>query len=365
MKKIVSLLILCLCLGLCSCKKGAENYKNKGYTSTVVFDFNGGILTNAVTDVKNSIKYAFEPDSYICDPTTLPNCVLRKEGFDFLGWYKDEALTIPWDFTKDKLLEDITLYAKWGTTIKYTYTLTYVDEQTKEEKMLYTYRVEEKEPFVDFLNQANTRENYTAFGFYQDKELTKPWDEQYQHPGGDISLDVKVYVKYIKGVYALVSTYDELIKATGNIYLLNSIDCGGNALKLSKEFDKELQGNGYTISNFKIEAANRPILKYSIFAALLDGAKIENVIFDQGLLEIPSRTLRELRIAGLAGEASGNVTIRNVKITNSKIVVPAGLNLSSGGAMSIEPEKAIYDTTNANVIIEDFSSSYVVEDLRS
>ncbi len=355
---------MCLCLWLCSCKEKTQNYKDKGYTSTVIFDFNGGIFTNAVTDVKDSIKYAFEPGSFICDPTDLPNCVLKKEGFDFLGWYKDKDLTIPWYFGKDKVIEDTTLYAKWGVTIKYTYTLTYVDEETKEEKSLYTYRVEAQEEFADFLNQANTRENYTAFGFYQDKDLKNPWNEKYKHPGGEESLDIKVYVKYIKGVYTLVSTYEELVKATGNIYLLNSIDCGGNALKFAREFDKELEGNGYTIGNFKIEAANRPILKYSIFSSLLDGAKIKNVIFDNAFIEIPTRTLRELRIAGLAGEATGTVTIENVRVTNAKIIVPAGLIISSGGAMSIETEKAVYDSSNANLIIKDFNSSYVVEDLR-
>ncbi len=54
---------MCLCLWLCSCKEKTQNYKDKGYTSTVIFDFNGGIFTNAVTDVKDSIKYAFEPGS--------------------------------------------------------------------------------------------------------------------------------------------------------------------------------------------------------------------------------------------------------------------------------------------------------------
>lgn len=31
----------------------------------------------------------------------------------FIGWYKDPACTIPWQFDKDKVEDDITLYAKW------------------------------------------------------------------------------------------------------------------------------------------------------------------------------------------------------------------------------------------------------------
>ena len=74
------------------------------------------------------------------------------------------------------------------------------------------------------------------------------------------------------------------------------------------------------------------------------------MIFDNAFIEIPTRTLRELRIAGLAGEATGTVTIENVRVTNAKIIVPAGLIISSGGAMSIETEKAVYDSSTANLI---------------
>lgn len=31
----------------------------------------------------------------------------------FIGWYKDEACTIPWNFESDKVVENTTLYAKW------------------------------------------------------------------------------------------------------------------------------------------------------------------------------------------------------------------------------------------------------------
>ena len=34
-------------------------------------------------------------------------------GFQFLGWYKDKSFTEAWDFSKDTVNEDRTLYAKW------------------------------------------------------------------------------------------------------------------------------------------------------------------------------------------------------------------------------------------------------------
>lgn len=35
------------------------------------------------------------------------------EGKTFAGWYKDEALTVPWNFAEDKISNGLTLYAKW------------------------------------------------------------------------------------------------------------------------------------------------------------------------------------------------------------------------------------------------------------
>ena len=35
-----------------------------------------------------------------------------KQGYTFAGWYADEALTTPWDFTTP-ITKDTTLYAKW------------------------------------------------------------------------------------------------------------------------------------------------------------------------------------------------------------------------------------------------------------
>jgi len=38
-----------------------------------------------------------------------------KVGYDFLGWYKEAALTNKWNFATDIVTQDTTLYAKWGS----------------------------------------------------------------------------------------------------------------------------------------------------------------------------------------------------------------------------------------------------------
>lgn len=36
-----------------------------------------------------------------------------RDGYVFLGWYRDAAMTTQWDFKKDKVVSDLTLYALW------------------------------------------------------------------------------------------------------------------------------------------------------------------------------------------------------------------------------------------------------------
>ena len=43
-------------------------------------------------------------------PSAKPTCA----GFIFAGWYKDAACTQAWDFAKDVVTADVTLYAKWS-----------------------------------------------------------------------------------------------------------------------------------------------------------------------------------------------------------------------------------------------------------
>lgn len=363
MKKITAFILLGLCVLLTSCKDKESAYTKNGYTSIVTYDFNGGMMTNSVTDIKDSIKYAFAPESYICDPITLPNCTIKKEGYSFAGWYMDEELSRPWDFSRYKILyEDITLYAKWETVIHYTYTVSYWDEDKKETVALYSYEAEEGGQFTDFLNKAKDRTGYTPLGYYKDKECTKAWDSAYGHPGGS-DLDIPVYVGYIKGEYTLVSTYTELINATGNIYLLGDIDCGGKTLNF-REFNRELNGNGFTVSNFKVEPRNVARLKYSIFTSLTGGACIKDITFDSAVVMLPATRKTELRIAGLAGTASGDVSISNVAVRNSRIVIPEGFAIADTQMMTVDTEAAVYDSANARLTVEGFTTDYTIEDER-
>jgi|GEM_PF-4437109 Listeria/Bacterioides repeat len=72
-----------------------NNYK-------VTFNSNGGTVVNPLTAQYSSLLSIPTAPTYT--------------GYYFFGWYKDSALTTPWNFGSDKIAGDTTLYAKWDYT---------------------------------------------------------------------------------------------------------------------------------------------------------------------------------------------------------------------------------------------------------
>ena len=69
---------------------------------TVTFDANG---KDAELPASQRVKQGHP----VIEPSAKPTCA----GFTFAGWYKDAACTQAWDFAKDVVTADMTLYAKW------------------------------------------------------------------------------------------------------------------------------------------------------------------------------------------------------------------------------------------------------------
>lgn len=65
-------------------------------------NYDGG-LTNTDTVVKSGKK--------VVEPETP-----EREGYNFIGWFEDEMLVKKWDFSKDKVKDNLTLYAGWDKT---------------------------------------------------------------------------------------------------------------------------------------------------------------------------------------------------------------------------------------------------------
>ncbi len=75
---------------------------NNGFI--IEFDTNGG------TEI-NSIK-AMHGDLLIVTETP------KKEGYTFVGWYRDKGCTTPWNRTTDTITGSMTLYAGWEKVLQ-------------------------------------------------------------------------------------------------------------------------------------------------------------------------------------------------------------------------------------------------------
>ena len=311
---------LALVMSGCSGANGDLEGKN-----TVTFEVNGGILNYGTSSTNTKVNFAYHPGTYILDPTTFPNYSISRSGYNFTGWYTSAECKPDqkWDFSTLFERESLTLYAGWEKAIKFSYSLYYKD--TDGEVLLGSYTVSSGDKFEDWRNFASNRKNYTGIGYYSDPDCTIPWDYTTTHPGGDADLDVKVYVKYIEGDWELVDSFAKLKAAIkeGNVYLTSDIDCGGEELSISS-FGKIFEGNGYKISNFKVNKGGTMIRpSIAIFNSLTATADIRNVTFDNvtynffDIRESTETITVKVQASSLAVNMAAGAKVSNVTINGT------------------------------------------------
>lgn len=128
-------------------------------TYTVTFDALGGSHIAAIKDIKQGKKI------------TQPASPSRK-GYTFTGWFIDAKCTKPFDFTKDTIKADMTLYAGWK---KVEETMTYnVIFNTLGGNYIPDQSIEEGQKVL--MPTEPSKEGYTFTGWYSDKEGTQLFD---------------------------------------------------------------------------------------------------------------------------------------------------------------------------------------------
>ena len=144
---------------------------------TVPWNFATDVVTEDLTLygkwMKKPHTVAFHNDTDITTVEVLDGVLLTKPldptktGYTFLGWYKDEELTLLWNFDMDKVTEDMTLYGEW---IADEYSITfYTDGGTAISPVTAMYnKLIDEPPFP-------IKADYRFLGWYKDEELTKPW----------------------------------------------------------------------------------------------------------------------------------------------------------------------------------------------
>lgn len=123
-----------------------------------------GYVVSFDTDFGSSI-----PAQYVTDGKVKAPDSPEREGYTFGGWYKDEACTEVFDFDKESIGKDTTVYAKWtangGTAA--TYQVTYVENGGSTVEGTTVSAGE-----LLTAPAAPTKAGYTFGGWYTDKALT-------------------------------------------------------------------------------------------------------------------------------------------------------------------------------------------------
>lgn len=284
---------------------------------------------------------------------------VKRDGFVLDGWYRSRtevdgvvAYDGKWDFETDTVTsEGVELYAKWDPYIKYTFDICAFDEDGNpvldddgNYVVIGSYAVKAGDVFAgDLLGYKDSRPGYTAVkgedgGWFYNADGT-PWDGEFKHPGGETSTAIPVFVHYINGKFEFVSTKEELLSycrrapwsnafSPVGISLRGNIDLGGEEFSGFPDFAATFEGNGYTISNFKLKYGNlkddlkgdndldseNNQLHISLFGGLRN-ADIKNVIFENVQIEVsvPFANTKLVYVSPFCLKA------RDSKVTNVKI----------------------------------------------
>lgn len=129
-------------------------------TYTIRFETFGGSSIDSITDVKTGKKI---------NAPTEP----KRKGYIFKGWYIDQACTELWDFSKNAVTSNLTLYAGWEKVAEaQTFNLVF-------DSMGGSFVDEMKGVAAGEIVNVSVipvKEGYTFKGWYIDKACTIPWD---------------------------------------------------------------------------------------------------------------------------------------------------------------------------------------------
>ncbi|WP_434748686.1 InlB B-repeat-containing protein [Paenibacillus amylolyticus] len=158
---------------------GGNSSGNNNTEHALTFESNGGTSVAGQT-----VKYGSK--------AMVPK-VPTKLGYVFSGWYSDNDLTVPYDFTTAVVTGNITLYAKWAIDKKNSYSVKF---DSNGGSAVFEQKVEEGA--VAAAPDAPTQEGYTFDGWYSDSDLGSPYGFTAAVTG-----NITLYAKWTKNSYTV------------------------------------------------------------------------------------------------------------------------------------------------------------------
>lgn len=287
---IASALSFTACIG----EQSYEDYlkENKIY-SFVTYYANGGTFNNkAITEKYLGLSYKDGEDFSVayCIDETGTRITVAKTDYVFSGWYYaelDDDGNVIWldkennlPKVSDKRAEfplkverntSLYLCATWAEDVKVEYYLVSDTEVIDDNGNKYvngdllTTEAFGRFDSIDTNNKTPlSSKNATCLQIYADKDCLTPVTKVEKPSNGE---NVKLYAKYIDGVWTFVRNSTDVKSMFGNFntegkkyYLLNDIDCLTKGEKLfcpsPTNFKGTIQGNGYKISNVYFSASS-------------------------------------------------------------------------------------------------------------
>ncbi len=173
---------------------------------------------------------------------------------------------------------------------------------------------------------------HTFLNYYADKECTTPVSWPIVKQEGQTE-DVNIYAKYIKGDWTMLRVKDDVRKMFTNVtagsryYLTQDIDVNGLTVNARKDFNGELQGNGYAIQNLAVQKTSIPASdKVSMFGDIGATAVIENVSFTGLKIEYTVKTEESAGIYFVCTSIADGATITNVKLSGTMRITISDVN---------------------------------------
>lgn len=256
------------------------------------------------------------------------------------------SYTREWDFDKDVVLEDMTLYAVWykNYTLKIHYGEGFAEVSEKQVRQ----PLDGSNPTVASASILG----YTVIAYYSDSECKNEISFPYELVDDDGDMCVDIYADALKGNWQLVRTGEELSKTNiqmgTNVMLLDNIDMSGYNLTVPSSYTGTFDGNGHTISNLTVtdKQKNWSDNYFGIFKQLLGKATVKDLTFDNLTLNITldNPDTKDFFVGGLAGSASSDVTLSNIKLNGV-------LNVAS----SVAEEKIDIDQFVGSIATENVS----------
>ncbi|MDR0301605.1 MAG: InlB B-repeat-containing protein, partial [Treponema sp.] len=151
--------------------------------STVSFDAGGG------TPAPDSQRIA--QGAKIVEPFAI-----NKEGYGFVGWYKDSGFNTPWNFGTDTVTADTTIYAKW-VVFNYTISFNAGGGTPAPNNQTVTYNTKATQP------PAMSRSYYGFGGWYADPDFNTEWNFE-----TGVTANMTLYAKWEAGSYTCTVTFD-------------------------------------------------------------------------------------------------------------------------------------------------------------